>query len=216
MTLPLTGARKRLRRRFNLYYGCLKGTPYKWLDLDALSRRLEPRHQIHRIRYFTAQISRRPDDPQRHTRQQAYLRALATIPHLDIHLGRFQESSTRMRLAKPPTRGRATVEVIKTEEKGSDVNLATHLVADAFRGDGEVSVVISNDADLAEPIRLVCHELGRRVGVVNPHRAHRRSADLEAIRPTFYRQIHKWALRSAQFPEKLHDKRGEIRRPSIW
>jgi hypothetical protein len=33
---------------FNLYYGCLKGSPYKWLDLDALARRLQPRDQIRR------------------------------------------------------------------------------------------------------------------------------------------------------------------------
>jgi len=39
---------------FNLYYGCLKGTPYRWLDLDAFCHRLLPRDRIHRIRYFTA------------------------------------------------------------------------------------------------------------------------------------------------------------------
>jgi len=31
---------------FNLYYGALKGTPYKWLDIHALSRRLLPNDQI--------------------------------------------------------------------------------------------------------------------------------------------------------------------------
>ena len=153
---------------FNLYYGCLKGTPFKWLDLDALSRRLLPRDQIHRIRYFTAQIGRRTDDPQRHNRQQYYLRALATIPHLEIHLGRFQQTTGRMRLANPPAHGPRTVEVIKTEEKGSDVNLATYLLADAFRHDFETALVITNDADLAEPIRLVCHELGLPVGIAKP------------------------------------------------
>ena len=48
---------------FNLYYGCLKGTPYKWLDLDAMCRRLLPKHELSRIRYFTAIISARPLDP---------------------------------------------------------------------------------------------------------------------------------------------------------
>ena len=42
---------------FNLYYGALKGTPYKWLDLDALCRRLLPKHELGRIRYFTAPSS---------------------------------------------------------------------------------------------------------------------------------------------------------------
>src|SRR6266540_753040 len=49
---------------FNLYYGCLKGTPYRWLDLAALCRRLLPNDEINRIRYFTALVSARPDDPQ--------------------------------------------------------------------------------------------------------------------------------------------------------
>jgi hypothetical protein len=62
---------------FNLYYGCLKGTPYKWLDLDALCRRLLPKHELGRIRYFTAIIAARPHDPSGPARQRAYLRALA-------------------------------------------------------------------------------------------------------------------------------------------
>ena len=78
---------------FNLYYGSLKGTPYKWLDLAALSSVLLPRDNINRIRYFTAQVSARPHDPQQPARQQTYLRALQTIPGLSIDLG--QRASAR-------------------------------------------------------------------------------------------------------------------------
>jgi hypothetical protein len=201
---------------FNLYYGCLKGTQYKWLDLDALARRLLPRDEIHRIRYFTARVAARPDNPYAPNRQDFYLRALATTPGLSIHLGRFQRKKARMRLAHPPATGPATVEVIKVEEKGSDVNLATYLVADAFRGEAEASVVISNDADLAEPIRLVRHELGLPVGIINPHPPYRRSIDLEAVHPTFFKQIRMRALRGSQLPDKLKDEQGEIRRPDKW
>ncbi len=49
---------------FNLYYGAVKDTPYKWLDLEALCRRLLPKDDIVGIRYFTARISARPGDPQ--------------------------------------------------------------------------------------------------------------------------------------------------------
>jgi hypothetical protein len=48
---------------FNLYYGCLKGTPYKWLDPAALTRRLLPADEIKRIRYFTARVNPRFTDP---------------------------------------------------------------------------------------------------------------------------------------------------------
>ena len=62
---------------FNLYYGCLKGSPHKWLDLERLCCQLLASHnQIKRIRYFTARINSRPDDPQGPARQDAYLRAL--------------------------------------------------------------------------------------------------------------------------------------------
>jgi len=62
------------------------------------------------------------------------------------------------------------VEVLRAEEKGSDVNLATHLVRDAFRGEFDVAVVISNDSALYEPIRIVTHELKKPVGLLVPER----------------------------------------------
>jgi uncharacterized LabA/DUF88 family protein len=154
---------------FNLYYGCLKGTPYRWLDLGTLCTRLLPKDPINRIRYFTATVSARPDNPDAPQRQQVYLRALETVPGLSIHYGHYLSHLTRMPLARP-RRGRArTVEVVKTEEKGSDVNLATFLLLDAFKRDCDVAVVISNDSDLKLPIEVTQRELGLRVGVINPH-----------------------------------------------
>jgi len=49
------------------------------------------------------------------------------------------------------------------EEKGSDVNLACHLVNDAWAGRFDAAVVISNDTDLVEPIRIVTQELKKNV-----------------------------------------------------
>lgn len=198
---------------FNLYYGCLKGTPYRWLDLGALCVRLLPRDQIGRIRYFTATVSARPDNPGAPQRQQVYLRALATIPGLSIHYGHYLSHITRMPLAHPRRGGARTVEVVKTEEKGSDVNLATYLLLDAFKGDCEVAVVISNDSDLKLPIEVAQAELGLQVGVVNPHPPGRRS---RALQPTFFKQIRPSALAACQFPPVLRDGRGEIRKPARW
>jgi len=113
---------------FNLYYGCLRKTSYRWLDLAALCALLLPKNEIHRIRYFTALVTPRPSDPQQRTRQEIYLRALRTTPNLTIHTGRYLASKTWMRRA----RGKGKVEVLKSEEKGSDVNLASHLLIDAY------------------------------------------------------------------------------------
>ena len=59
-------------------------------------------------------------------------------------------------VAPPPN----TIEVYKTEEKGSDVNLASHLLVDAAHRDCEVAVVVSNDSDLKDPIELAQTEFG--------------------------------------------------------
>jgi uncharacterized LabA/DUF88 family protein len=198
---------------FNLYYGCLRGTPYRWLDLGALCARLLPRERINRIGYFTAALSVRPDDPRARQRQQIYLRALETVPGLSIHYGYFLSHVVRMPLANPPSRGSRTVAVVKTEEKSSDVNLATFLLLDAFKRECDVAVVISNDSDLKLPIEVARNELGLRVGVVNPHSSARRS---RALQPTFFKQIRASVLAACQFPPTLRDANGVIRKPQGW
>ena len=50
------------------------------------------------------------------------------------------------------------IEVFRTEEKGSDVNLAVHLVNDVHQNTFDCAVVISNDSDLAKAMRIVKDE----------------------------------------------------------
>ncbi len=198
---------------FNLYYGCLKGTPYKWLDLSKLCNALLKGNEVNRIRYFTARVRARPDDPDQQQRQQVYIRALETVSDLSVHYGHFLAHTVRMPLANPGASGPKTVEVIKTEEKGSDVNLATHLLYDGFRGDDEVAVVVSNDSDLLEPIRVVRRELGLTVGILNPHKRPSRVLTQEA---DFMKQIRSGALKASQFPAAFKDAHGTVRRPTGW
>ena len=187
---------------FNLYYGCLKGSPYKWLDLGALFAKLLPGNDIHRIRYFTARIKPRPDDPQAPARQDAYLTALRSIPRLTVHLGHFLETTPRMRLASPPPPPAAqTVQVIKTEEKGSDVNLASFMLTDAYDGDCQMAVVVTNDSDLCLPIRMVARR-GVPVGLINPHPGEA-SRTLVREKPVLVKSIRRGALASSQFPDQV-------------
>ncbi|MFC6158278.1 NYN domain-containing protein [Kribbella sp. NPDC058693] len=200
---------------FNLYYGCLKGRPYKWLNLEKMCELLLRRFEVNRIRYFTALVKERPDNLHAPVRQQAYLRALGTLPSVEVHLGSFLTKPTRMLLATPPVVGPRTVEVIKTEEKGSDVNLATYLLVDAFRDDAEAFAVVSNDSDLTEPIRIVRHELGKVVGLLNPQKVP--SQRLLTCQPTFTRQIREGVLGASQFPQRVIDDAGAvIRKPGEW
>ena len=74
---------------FNPYYGAVKNTPYKWLDISKMCQLLLPKHQILKIKYFTARVSARASDPSQPTRQQAFLRALSTLPNLELIFGHF-------------------------------------------------------------------------------------------------------------------------------
>ena len=198
---------------FNLYYGALRGTPHKWLDLESLCRRLLPKDEITRIRYFTARITARPQDPQQAQRQETYFRALRTLPLVSIHYGHFLTRAVRMPLTEPGRYGQRTAEVLRTDEKGSDVNLASHLLLDGFQGACNTAVVVTNDSDLRVPIRIAEQELGLTVGVINPHLPEFRS---RALRGTFFKQLRTSALASSQLPEVLVDTHGEIRKPTGW
>jgi hypothetical protein len=74
---------------FNLYYGAVKGTPYKWLNLVDLARQVLPAsHTVASVKYFTARVSG-AEDPDSPKRQHAYLSALQTLPEVEIAYGRF-------------------------------------------------------------------------------------------------------------------------------
>jgi hypothetical protein len=199
---------------FNLYFGCLKGTAYKWLDLDALAQALLGAPSPQRIRYFTARIKGR-DDPAAPVRQDVYLRALGSLPNVSVHLGSFVTTTVRMPLAPPPAAGPRTVAVSKTEEKGSDVNLATCLLADAFRGDCDAAVVVTNDSDLASPVRVVARELGIPVGLINPHRG-RTSRTLLEQGVGFVKPIRPWALAASQLPDAVAVRGRKVFKPPEW
>ncbi len=148
---------------FNFYYAAVKGTPHKWLDLrKTFATVLQPHHRITAIKYFTAQVSGQRD-PQQPIRQQTYWRALlAMTPELEIFKGSFLTHAVTWPLAQPaPNRRYATV--LKTEEKGSDVNLAVHLINDAWLDAYDCAVIVSNDSDLAEAMRLVRSQHPRKL-----------------------------------------------------
>jgi hypothetical protein len=106
------------------------------------------------------------------------------------------------------------VRVIKTEEKGSDVNIAAHLVNDGHNGRYQVAVIISNDSDLVEPVKIVRQELKLPVGVLNPIPIHP-SHELQKI-ATFVKPIRKGVLSASLFPPRLKDATGEFYKPTMW
>lgn len=200
---------------YNLFYSCLKRSPYKWLDPYSLATRQLPRNSISRLRYFTARVNARPHDPAQPQRQEVYLRALATVPQIDLHFGHFLTHTVQMPQAEAWNSGRYNpVSVVKTEEKGSDVNLASHLLMDAFDDLFEAAIIVSNDSDLAEPIRLVKERFGKTIGLLH-HRSTRVSGKLRPL-ANFIRSFHSGALLKAQFANELRDENGTFFKPSAW
>ena len=200
---------------FNLYYRALKDTPFRWLDLRKLAETLFPNDVINKVSYFTARLDTRPGNPSQRQRQQAYLRALATLPGYEAHFGVFRTGVRRRPLATP-TPGQPTHVLIKnTEEKGSDVNLATRLLVDGFNGDYEQAVVVSNDADFAGAMRYIRDGLGLRVVLVNPDARNVSPRNLQAA-ATYVKRLWRSHLRRSQFPETLTDDVGVITKPPGW
>jgi len=203
---------------FNLYYGCLKDSSERWLDVGVLCENmLSSDSNIVGIKYFTARVKGRPGNPHSGQRQQTYFRALATVPNLTIHYGRFMTRRATRRCVNDRRGKPAFVDVWVTEEKGSDVNLASHLLIDGFRARYDLAVVVSNDGDLKDPVHFVRTELKAPVGVLNPH-GNRSFALSPKVLPrgSFYKPIRRAALRASQFPPQVPDAKGIVHKPPGW
>ncbi|MCA9833105.1 MAG: NYN domain-containing protein [Thermomicrobiales bacterium] len=164
---------------FNFYYGVFRRKPPiavpadKWLDWRSLANHLVDSGDIvHKIHYFTATIERREDDDGQSLRQETYFRALRRVQGVELHFGLFKRRPTYGELVFPRPEslgleaGRV-VKVVRYEEKGSDVNLATRLVEDSFTGGIDHAIVVSNDTDLIAPILSAKKRI--RVSVISPH-----------------------------------------------
>jgi hypothetical protein len=260
---------------FNLYYGAVKRTPFRWLNPVELAKQLLPAtHTVERVKYFTARVSG-AEDPDAPRRQHAYLSAIDTLPEVELHYGRFlsktiwrpltnfpvsgaqirwclteaqihsplattlptgdhrveggslKASATlqvksypvrtgrkgkRRKVTPQPLADALVAEVHTMEEKGSDVNLAAHLLNDAWKGSFDVAAVISNDTDLTEPIRMVAVDLKKPVFVICPGR-YSMAADLLRV-STHQRHIHKAMLAASQLPDLIPG--TTIQKPADW
>jgi uncharacterized LabA/DUF88 family protein len=201
---------------FNLYYGAVKGTPYKWLDFHAaFTMLLQPHHRITAINYFTAQVSGKRD-PQQPVRQQTYWRALqASTPTLQLFKGTFLTHEVRAPLAQPLP-GQRYAKVLKTEEKGSDVNLAVHLLNDAWLDAYDCALIVSNDSDLAEAMRLVrARHPAKRLGLVFPRRESGGHPSRELSQHAhFVLRLGERVLAACQLPNPIPGTR--IHKPAAW
>jgi hypothetical protein len=152
-------------------------------------------HQIVRVVYCTTIVKPTPANPDAPRRQETFINALRASGSVDwVEYGLFVDKVKTRPLARPNKRGRPIlvhpaqpvlvktvadtkvtdalffVSVADREEKGSDVNVATHLLLDVLADprDIDAAIVISNDSDLKVPVAEARKRIP--VGVVNPGR----------------------------------------------
>jgi hypothetical protein len=116
--------------------------------------------------------------------------------------------------ATPVPGGQFMVSYLRLEEKGSDVNVATHLLKDVLTGDVDAAIVISNDSDLALPLRIARRQVP--VGLIHPG-VGRRAGALKAS-PSDGVGNHWWSqlLPADYTSHQLPDPAGTFTRPTGW
>lgn len=134
---------------FNLYHGAVRGTTYKWLDLEELCRRLRPADTLVRVRYFTSRVM----GSAAQQRQMALWQALATRPLVRIEVGSFTRKPVTCEVASCAHTGDRNYHVVI--EKRTDVSIGAHMVNDVARNECDVVALISGDTDLVPAVRLI-------------------------------------------------------------
>ena len=214
----------------NLYYGALRHTSFRWLDIgafcDAILR--ERAHfntvigagtgtrpvEIAGIKMFTANLKKMPWDPGAPDRQKLYLTALrAHVPLLDIQCGKFNVREVEMHDAKCPEKKH---KVIRPEEKSSDVNLALHMLNDAVNDEYDFAVMVSNDTDLLGALEMV-REREKMVGVIFPAPDTKKAAQSLRKNADFYLNVRPQLLADCQLPNFVRGKNEKmLHKPEEW
>ncbi len=223
---------------FNLYYAALRPKPHlKWLNLKALADGI-----VHEdttvvcVKYFTSRVL---GSASKSKRQNVYFIVLKTVSQIKITFGNLvkrkesgnmsKAEQTRLNLTEQSKRNIKGQEVaISTfEEKGTDVNLASHLIYDACKDEFDIAYVITNDTDFVEPIRMVKEVIGKPIVIVAPRallvreKKNKFESQLpdsklkKAASETYF--INDSLLGDSQFPDEIHKKNGKIiRKPQKW
>lgn len=225
---------------YNLYYGCLKGTSFKWLDLLSLfeahvlpsvtaqvdGRRLSPVLEPLAIKFFTApilaRVAKAPDSVQ--CQEQYHAALLKHQPgRLEIIKGYYSLTTTRAMVVDtnaPKTAPRDCDEasVWKLEEKQSDVNLAIHAITDVLLDGIEHVVIVTNDTDIAPAVDMIKHRTKAAVGVVIPTTDHERVPNNDLVKRADWVRSHLTPseLQAAQLPRVIPDRRRPVSKPESW
>ncbi|MFZ6864701.1 antitoxin Xre/MbcA/ParS toxin-binding domain-containing protein [Undibacterium sp. Ji67W] len=224
---------------YNLYYGCLKGSPYKWLDLLPLfEKHILPSALIERngqpcqmtllplaIKFFTAKIlekaAKAPDSVSSQARYHTALRKQHKN-RIEIIEGYYSLTESRVKIvdaAHPKRWPRDCQDALawKLEEKQSDVNLALQAYHDAITQEVDQVVIVTNDTDIAPALKLIRLHTAVTIGLVIPAKQNVRIANTELSEQAHWVRSHilPSELADSQLPRVLHGKSPTIK-PESW
>lgn len=223
---------------YNLYYGCLKGTPYKWLDLLELFERhilssISLPHDHRRsqllpvaIKYFTANIlekaAKAPDSVSSQARYHTALRKLhgSRIALIKGYYSLIEFKAKLIDVEAPATWPRDCRDVLvwRMEEKQTDVKLALQLYHDAVTDQIDHVIVVTNDTDIAPALELIRWHTRVVAGLVVPVKKHVRVANAELVRLSHWTRgyITEQELAASQLPRVINRGKKPTIKPASW
>ena len=231
---------------YNFYYGCLKGTDYKWLDLIWLFEKyILPRsgeglavlHEIDGIKYFTAEITiKAAKDPNSVNDQRAYHQALYlhNKKQLTTIKGTYSVETVLLPKVEVSANGgekepkdSSRVKVWKLEEKQSDVNVALEAVYDVLTDSSiEQVIFVTNDTDIVPALRKIKEHNDKKerstitIGLVVPLREdnqrRRANKSLTDLADWTVHDIKNVELLNSQLPSRISGKKSAAFKPISW
>lgn len=204
---------------FNLYFGLRESRwkRYYWLNVKVMAEQvLKADQRLALTKYFTARISgarlgdagqRARDRDSKRRRQCDFLDALATLSDFRTYEGHYLEKTMQCFHCHRSWQSH--------EEKMTDVQIATEMLADAYEDRFDTALLVSGDSDLVPPIRSIRRLFpAKRIVVAFPPK--RNSEQLRRAANAFL-TIGERVLRHAQFPNEVQGSGGYVlRRPASW
>ncbi len=152
---------------FNLYYGMRSAgfRRFYWLNFRKLADNLlRSNQELVAVKYFTARISGTMPGATANVnarmqaksqRQSVFLAAVDALDKVSILYGHYNTNKTAQ--CRQCNNQWAT-----PEEKMTDVQIATHMIVDAFQDEFDTGIVISGDSDLVPPVRAIRQSLPQK------------------------------------------------------
>lgn len=215
---------------YNLFYGCLKHSDDKWIDIYHLFathiiHQQNPESIVDKVYFFTADIKSKISTQGllAQKAQQSYHRALLKMhpERIEIIKGYYALEKGNLLKYKTPPDKNDRVEVWRLEEKQTDVNITLTAYRDALKSEAEQIVFVSNDTDLEPALKALREDMGDTIiiGIVIPIRANSRrppNQKLSKYADWTRSYITDEELANSQLPDKIPTSKKPILKPEYW